>query len=131
MLTEDAIKRRETYRIRDQAGVSDRRAKGDTIMRAVRESAGVIIEAVDDMILQTDITYAPGKKTTNYVCYPGGGSYVRWDATKEISYHLTERLEPMEDGNSIDEIERRTDLIEAQVLCLMCLSVCEIHTKSV
>ena len=59
MLTEDAIKRRETYSIRDQAGVSDRRAKGDTIMRAVRESAGVIIEAVDDMILQTDITYAP------------------------------------------------------------------------
>jgi len=50
-----------------------------------------------------------------------GGSYVRWDATKEISYHLTERLEPMEDGNSIDEIERRTDLIEAQVLCVMCV----------
>ena len=26
----------------------------------------------------------------------------------------------MEDGNSIDEIERRTDLVEAQVLCVMC-----------
>ena len=33
----------------------------------------------------------------------------------------------MEDGNSIDEIERRTVLIEAQVLCVMCVH----RTKSV
>lgn len=49
---------------------------------------------------------------TNYVCYPGGGSYVRWDATKEITCNWTERLVACEEGNSIDEIERRTDWIE-------------------
>jgi hypothetical protein len=63
----------------------------------------------------TDSKYLQGKKTTNYVCYPGGGSYVRWDATKEVTFVWTDRLMPAEDGNEIDEIEHRTDLIEAQV----------------
>ena len=37
---------------------------------------------------------------------------MRWDATKEISFIWTQRLVVCEEGNSIDEIERRTDWIE-------------------
>ena len=112
--THDAIARREIYGIRDSAGVHERREKGDTIYKARQECTGVVIDAVEDMELQTDVTYAPGKKTTNYVCYPGGGSYVRWDLTKEITLNWTDRLVPTEDGNEIDDIERRTDYIERQ-----------------
>lgn len=41
---------------------------------------------------------------------------MRWDATKEVTFVWTDRLMPVEEGNEIDDIERRTDLIEAQVI---------------
>ena len=41
---------------------------------------------------------------------------MRWDATKEVTFVWTDRLMPAEDGNEINDIERRTDLIEAQVI---------------
>jgi hypothetical protein len=57
--TRKAIERREVYRIRDSAGVAERRDKGDTIFKSLMECTGVIIDAVEDMELQTNITYAP------------------------------------------------------------------------
>lgn len=57
--TRKAIERRELYRIRDSAGVCERRDKGDTIYKALMECTGIIIDAVEDMELQTNVTYAP------------------------------------------------------------------------
>ena len=110
--TEEAVKRREIYGIKDAAGVWQKREKGDTIYKALLECTGVIIDAVEDMQLQTNVTYAPGTKITNYVCYPGGGSYVRWDLSGEITLNWTDRLVLLEDGNSIEDVERRTNYIE-------------------
>ena len=124
-LSHDAIRRRALYKIRDQAGVSALLERGDTVYKAAIMCTGVIVNAIEDNQLQTDVTYAPvcfmfqlswacwhaskqlllhtlsrrhstllvhfpslllpraqGKKITNYVCYPGGASWVRWDTTK-------------------------------------------------
>ncbi len=111
-MTMEAIKIRETFKLGDLAGVALRREKGDTIYRSTQECPGIIINVTSDFNLQTDITYAPGAKITNYICYPGGGCWVRWFETKEFTYNWIERLEPTKDFNTVDDIERRTDLIE-------------------
>lgn len=58
-LSHEAIQRRELYRIRDSAGISERREKGDTVYKAAMMCTGVILDAIEDNQLQTDITYAP------------------------------------------------------------------------
>jgi hypothetical protein len=68
-LTKEAVQRREKYRLGDQAGVSERRAKGDTIFKALLECTGIIINAVEDTQLQTDITYAPVRTSLMQVLY--------------------------------------------------------------
>ena len=59
MLSHEAIRRREVYGIADLAGISQRRAVGDTIYKATMECTGVIIDAVLDITQQTNVTYAP------------------------------------------------------------------------
>ena len=49
---------------------------------------------------------------TNYVCYPGGAAWVRWERSKEVTMHWVDRLTPTAAHNSVGLIERRTDLIE-------------------
>eukprot|EP00961_Rhodomonas_salina_P005113 69369-Rhodomonas_salina.4 len=111
-MTTEAITTREKFRLPDLAGVSARRANGDSVYRAIQECSGIIINVCTDFSLQTDVTYAPGAKITNYICFPGGGCWVRWFETKEVTYYWSERLEPTKDFNTVDDIERRTDLIE-------------------
>ena len=106
------MKRRERYHIKDLAGISDSRAKGNSLYKATADCAGVILDFTKDFELQTDITYQPGQKITNYVSFPGGGAFVRWELTGEVTYNWTERLQLAEDGNEIDDVEFRTNLIE-------------------
>lgn len=114
IMTTEAITTREKFRLPDLAGVSARRANGDSVYRAIQECSGIIINVCTDFSLQTDVTYAPGAKITNYICFPGGGCWVRWFETKEVTYYWSERLEPTKDFNTVDDIERRTDLIEKE-----------------
>jgi len=111
-LTQEAIRRKVTYDLGDKSGVLIRRARGYTIEKSIEMCKGVIIDSTPDLTLKESDTYQPGMRTTNYIVYPGGGSWVRWDFTKEIDYVWTERLEPCRDGNTPDDIDTRTDMIE-------------------
>lgn len=71
-----------------------------------------MFNATSDFQIKENDTYQPGVRISNYVCYPGGGAWVRWDHTKEVDYVWSNRLEPAQEGNSVDEIESRTDHIE-------------------
>jgi hypothetical protein len=58
-LSHEAIRRRALYKIGDQAGVSALLEKGNTVYKAAMICTGVIVNAVEDNQLQTDVTYAP------------------------------------------------------------------------
>ena len=63
---------------------------------------GVILDATPDFEIKENDTYQPGVRISNYVCYPGGGAWVRWDVTKENDYVWSNRIEPCKEGNSPD-----------------------------
>lgn len=58
-LSHEAIRRRELYRIKDSAGIAERREMGDTVYKAAMMCTGVILDSIEDNQLQTDVTYAP------------------------------------------------------------------------
>jgi hypothetical protein len=58
-LSHETIRRRALYKIGDQAGVSALLEKGNTVYKAAMMCTGVIVNAIEDNQLQTDVTYAP------------------------------------------------------------------------
>mmetsp|Transcript_4748 Transcript_4748/g.12008 ORF Transcript_4748/g.12008 Transcript_4748/m.12008 type:complete len:466 (+) Transcript_4748:68-1465(+) len=112
MLTPDAVRRRELYDLEDGSGTRYRRNRGYTLDKSLEMSIGVIVNALGDIEMLTHVTYHPGKKITNYTCYPGGQCWVRWDYSKEVSMVWHERLQANPKANSMEEIEERTDMIE-------------------
>lgn len=74
--------------------------RGYPLDKAIELCKGVIVDATPDFEIKENDTYQPGVRISNYVCYPGGGVWVRWDHTKENDYIWSNRVEPCRDGNS-------------------------------
>eukprot|EP00960_Hanusia_phi_P020134 595027-Hanusia_phi.AAC.1 len=112
-LDEISLERRRTYKLSDKTGVHQLSRLGVPFDAATSACSGVIINSSKDFKIQTGLKYLPGQKITNYICYPGGGSWIRWDATKEVTYEWTDRIipTPHKEGNTLEDINVRMEMI--------------------